>query len=416
MIAQRDHAQFGEAAVAGPILRLPEMKARTGLSRSAIYDRMNPKSPRYDPNFPKNFSLGGSATGWFANEVDAWLERCAQEARKEVASTRPPTSSGQNVGTPTAISKPRVIAPTTKSKPVVYDAHVKTELPASTTQKISTVQCGSITATFVEQIEPAPITPEIEAEPKRATKGMFEAFAHAHALLRMEKEAFVGPPPSDTHLASAEPTKAYAEPPVSRFAQACGALFPKAEKVAEPPSTATDLDDLKSTAAITPLLAKSSAAAATSQSQVVTPPHSQEWHDDIERIERRVTNLEQNVFATSEQPHTDVALVNTTAPIPQPDTSTEHPATTKQSNHPKGSTWRHRVEEEWGNMLKAHQGKNPTARFILRWFCEHHKDVFISFNNTENTFVALEDSGEKTRKLQTFATFISLLKKEQRIP
>ena len=53
----------------------------TGLSRSAIYDRMDKKSPRYADDFPKSFSLSGGAIGWFKNEVDAWLEACATQAK-----------------------------------------------------------------------------------------------------------------------------------------------------------------------------------------------------------------------------------------------------------------------------------------------------------------------------------------------
>ncbi|EJO6531955.1 AlpA family phage regulatory protein, partial [Salmonella enterica subsp. enterica serovar Typhimurium] len=34
------------------ILRLSTVIDKTGLSRSTIYDWINPKSPRYDPTFP----------------------------------------------------------------------------------------------------------------------------------------------------------------------------------------------------------------------------------------------------------------------------------------------------------------------------------------------------------------------------
>ena len=46
------------------ILRLKQLIERTGLSRSSIYDRMNPGSPRYDPSFPKQISLGLKSVGW----------------------------------------------------------------------------------------------------------------------------------------------------------------------------------------------------------------------------------------------------------------------------------------------------------------------------------------------------------------
>lgn len=56
------------------LVRLPEVLKRTGLSRSTIYDKMNAKSPRYDPKFPKQRNLGTSSVGWVESEIDAWLE------------------------------------------------------------------------------------------------------------------------------------------------------------------------------------------------------------------------------------------------------------------------------------------------------------------------------------------------------
>lgn len=56
------------------ILRRKQLEARIGLSRSAIYDKINPKSPRYDATFPKPISLGAEAVGWIEAEVNAWIE------------------------------------------------------------------------------------------------------------------------------------------------------------------------------------------------------------------------------------------------------------------------------------------------------------------------------------------------------
>lgn len=70
--------------MAGRILRLKDMIAHTGLSRTVIYERMNEKSPRYAADFPKSFSLGGGAIGWFQSDVDAWLESCAASPRSVI--------------------------------------------------------------------------------------------------------------------------------------------------------------------------------------------------------------------------------------------------------------------------------------------------------------------------------------------
>jgi prophage regulatory protein len=53
--------------VASIILRLPAVKACTGLSRSSIYLRMT------QGTFPKPVSLGARAVGWRQSEVDDWL-------------------------------------------------------------------------------------------------------------------------------------------------------------------------------------------------------------------------------------------------------------------------------------------------------------------------------------------------------
>jgi len=53
------------------ILRLPQVKTRTGLSRSSIYAAVK----RGD--FPQSVSLGLRAIGWLASDVDKWIEtRC----------------------------------------------------------------------------------------------------------------------------------------------------------------------------------------------------------------------------------------------------------------------------------------------------------------------------------------------------
>ncbi|MBV6325715.1 AlpA family transcriptional regulator [Duganella sp. HSC-15S17] len=55
------------------ILRRKQVEARTGLSRSTIYDKMNPRSPRYDFTFPKQIRLGEHSVGWVESQIDAWL-------------------------------------------------------------------------------------------------------------------------------------------------------------------------------------------------------------------------------------------------------------------------------------------------------------------------------------------------------
>ncbi|WP_248768059.1 AlpA family phage regulatory protein [Pseudomonas sp. MWU12-2345] len=57
------------------ILRLSQVQDRIGLSRSTIYDRINPKSRRFDSTFPRPVKLGASAIGWFESGITEWLEQ-----------------------------------------------------------------------------------------------------------------------------------------------------------------------------------------------------------------------------------------------------------------------------------------------------------------------------------------------------
>lgn len=63
------------------IIRLKTVQERTGLSRSTIYDKINPKSPRHDPTFPKQVNLGIGSVGWYESELIHWIE-----SRKPVGS------------------------------------------------------------------------------------------------------------------------------------------------------------------------------------------------------------------------------------------------------------------------------------------------------------------------------------------
>jgi len=62
--------------MATSILRLPAVKARTGLSRSTIYLRVS------ESTFPKPVSLGGRAVGWIESEIQQWLEQRIAASRK----------------------------------------------------------------------------------------------------------------------------------------------------------------------------------------------------------------------------------------------------------------------------------------------------------------------------------------------
>lgn len=66
------------------MLRRVEVQTKTGLGRSAIYDRINPDSRYYDPEFPKPVKLGNGKNppvGWVESEVDEYLRKRVLKSR-----------------------------------------------------------------------------------------------------------------------------------------------------------------------------------------------------------------------------------------------------------------------------------------------------------------------------------------------
>lgn len=61
------------------LLRLPAVKARTGLSRSSIYVHIS------KGRFPKPVSLSANMVGWVESEIDGWVQARIDESRKAAA-------------------------------------------------------------------------------------------------------------------------------------------------------------------------------------------------------------------------------------------------------------------------------------------------------------------------------------------
>jgi len=51
------------------IIRLSEVRHRTGLSRSFIYAAIG------NNRFPRQVRLGARAVGWSEHDIDAWMDR-----------------------------------------------------------------------------------------------------------------------------------------------------------------------------------------------------------------------------------------------------------------------------------------------------------------------------------------------------
>lgn len=56
------------------IINIRQVIGCTGLSRSTIYEIINPKSKYYDETFPKQVNLTTSRVGWLASEINDWIE------------------------------------------------------------------------------------------------------------------------------------------------------------------------------------------------------------------------------------------------------------------------------------------------------------------------------------------------------
>ena len=61
------------------ILRLRALSEKIGLSRSTIYERLDPKSPRHDPDFPRPIPLGAKAIGFLESDAEAWIAAQAEK-------------------------------------------------------------------------------------------------------------------------------------------------------------------------------------------------------------------------------------------------------------------------------------------------------------------------------------------------
>ena len=58
------------------ILRLPEVKTRVGLSRSAIYLAVS------RAEFPRPVQIGARAVGWLESEIEDWIRQKVESTRR----------------------------------------------------------------------------------------------------------------------------------------------------------------------------------------------------------------------------------------------------------------------------------------------------------------------------------------------
>jgi len=61
--------------MANKILRFTELQKRISISRSSIYNRLNPKHKSYDPTFPKPVPLGPRLVGFSEAQINDWIDK-----------------------------------------------------------------------------------------------------------------------------------------------------------------------------------------------------------------------------------------------------------------------------------------------------------------------------------------------------
>lgn len=64
------------------LLRRQDVERLTGLGRNAIYERLNPNSPRYDADFPAPVSCGRTSVRWVSSEIQAYIAKKIEQRRQ----------------------------------------------------------------------------------------------------------------------------------------------------------------------------------------------------------------------------------------------------------------------------------------------------------------------------------------------
>lgn len=73
----------GKIIMANTILRVQHLSQRLGISKAAIWYKVNPKSRHYDPDFPQPFKISANATGWLESEINAYIEHLAAQRKQQ---------------------------------------------------------------------------------------------------------------------------------------------------------------------------------------------------------------------------------------------------------------------------------------------------------------------------------------------
>lgn len=67
------HSTADTSIPLGDIVRMAGALTKTGMKRTSFLNLQDPKSPYFDPAFPKRIRLGARSVGWSENELEVWL-------------------------------------------------------------------------------------------------------------------------------------------------------------------------------------------------------------------------------------------------------------------------------------------------------------------------------------------------------
>ena len=98
------------------LIRLKEVVARTGLSRSSIYKRIE------DGTFPKQKHLGGRSVAWQESDIEAWFDAHGCTAQPDKALPPP------QITNPPKLAKRKQIVEPEPEAPIVFTISSEGEL------------------------------------------------------------------------------------------------------------------------------------------------------------------------------------------------------------------------------------------------------------------------------------------------
>ena len=71
------------------LVRRDEVERGTGISRTTIYNMMNPESDYYDPTFPLPLRIGARSVAWRADELESWMKNLPRARTTDLISEAP---------------------------------------------------------------------------------------------------------------------------------------------------------------------------------------------------------------------------------------------------------------------------------------------------------------------------------------